>query len=106
MSKRSEAVSLTKLYKSRAIRETVRTILTEDFEDAFDRLVKEGNNVRSLLIPIAISYKNSIKELVIEYGYEIETLEHLKICLDDIKSWDDMDECDSAVLMSQKCESV
>lgn len=106
MSKRSGTVSLTKLYKSPTIRETVRTILTEDFEDAFDRLVKEGNNVRSLLIPIAISNKNSIKDLVIEYGYEIETLEHLKICLDDIKTWDEPDECDSPILMSQKCETL
>ena len=95
-------MSLTKLYKSEHKRNLVKKILGEDFEYAFDRMVEEGNNIRSLLIPIAISNKELIKELVIEYGYDFDTLEHLKQCLDKIRGWDVVDECDHAALAASK----
>ena len=93
MNKKQDIPSLSKLYKSEQIRNTVRTILSEDYEDAFGRLMKEATNVRSLLVDSAKLNKFNIKELVIEYGYQFETLEQLKICLDTIKVWNKIDEC-------------
>ena len=75
---KKDKISLSKLYKSDSIRNTVWDILSEDFDNSFDRLIKEAQNVRSLLVNLAKAKKCLLKELVIEYGYEFETLEHLK----------------------------
>ncbi len=96
---KKDKISLTKLYKSESIRNTIWDILSEDFDNSFDRLIKEAQNVRSLLVNSAKTKKCLLKELVIEYGYEFETLEHLKNCLDTLKIMDgvdEVDECDSA----------
>ena len=98
MDPKNNKISLSKLYKSESIRNTVWDILSEDFDNAFDRLIKEAQNVRSLLVNQAKAKKCLLKELVIEYGYEFETLEHLKNCLDALKIMDgvdEVDECDS-----------
>ncbi len=96
MDSKNHKISLSKLYKSESIRNTVWDILSEDFDNAFDRLIKEAYNVRSLMVNSAKANKILLKELVIEYGYEFETLEHLKKCLDALKIIDICDECDSA----------
>jgi len=87
--------SLDKLYKSQAIRDTIYTVLGEDYENSFDRIIKEGNLLRSLLIKEAICRKYEIKELVIQYGFEFETLNDLKEILDVLKIWSPLDETDS-----------
>ena len=99
MDSKKDKISLSKLYKSESIRNTVWDILSEDFDNSFDRLIKEAQNIRSLLVNSAKAKKCLLKELVIEYGYEFETLEHLKNCLDALKIMDgvdEVDECDSA----------
>jgi len=94
--------SLDKLYKSQAIRDTIYTVLGEDYENSFDRIIKEGNLLRSLLIKEAICRKYEIKELVIQYGFEFETLNDLKDILDVLKIWSPLDETDSHDTVS-KC---
>lgn len=96
MDKKCDRISLSKLYKTEHIRGLVWEILSEDFDNTFNRLMKEGINIRSLLINSAKLNKCLIRELVIEFGYEFENLEHLKICLDALKQCDKVDECDSA----------
>ena len=97
MEKFSDSISLSKLYKSENMRNTVWDILSEDFDDNFDDLINEAKNIRSLLVKPALKNKCLIKELVIEYGFQFETLEHLKICLDRLKKLDTVDECDGSV---------
>ena len=99
---KKDKISLSKLYKSESIRNTVWDILSEDFDNSFDRLIKEAYNVRSLLVNSAKANKYLLKQLVIEYGYEFETLEHLKNCLDALKIMYTVDECDSTDKSSEK----
>ena len=70
MDSKNNEISLSKLYKSESIRNTVRDVLSEDFDNAFDRLIKEAYNVRSLLVNAAKVNKFLLKEFVIEYGYK------------------------------------
>ena len=46
MNKISDRLSLSKLYKSEQTRETVRTILSEIFEDKWEHMMKDGSNIR------------------------------------------------------------
>lgn len=95
MARKLERITLSNLYKSESVRNTVWSVLSEDFEDAFNRLLKEGSNFQVKLIKKAIPRKSSIKELFIEYGYKLETLDDLKKCLDTLKMIDkSLDECD------------
>ena len=94
MEKKSKRITLSNLYKSESVRNTVWGVLSEDFEDAFNRLLKEGSNFESKLIKKAIPRKSLIQELVIEYGYQLETLDDLKKCLDKLKIVDkSLDDC-------------
>ena len=84
MAEKVEKQSLSKLYKSSHVRNTVWDILSEDFEETFGRLMKEARN--SILIATSKVNKEHLKEMVIEYGYEFENLEHLVKCLNAIKA--------------------
>lgn len=95
MSKKN-CVSLTELYKCEHTRDSVRDVLSDDFNDSFERLMKEAKTLRSQLVKPARNYKENLKELYIEYGFEMETLEHLKKMLDEIKALDQFDECDDS----------
>jgi len=101
MDKKSERVSLSKLYKSESIRNTVWDVLSEDFDDSFNRIMDDGKNLQSLLVKKAKARKILIKELVIEYGYQLETLDDLKSCLDALKTCDTVDEADSSIFFSK-----
>ena|SRR5882762_2935983 len=105
MDKTGTKPSLKKLYKSETIRHTIRDVLGPVFEETFECLMREGRMVKSLLTKEAKRYKIEIKVLFIEYGYELQTLEHLKIILDDLKIWDESDECngDDEPPQSQSC---
>ena len=91
-----KCVSLTELYKSEHTRNTVWDVLSEDFDDGFERLMKEAKTVRSLIAKPAKLYKEKLRELYIEHGFEMESLEHLKKMLDEIKALDQVDECDES----------
>ena len=97
-----ERISLSNLYESESVRNTVWDVLTEDFEDTFNRLLKEGVNFHSKLIKKALPRKSMIQELVIEYGYKFETLDDLKKCLDTLKMVDkSLNECDLEINKSK-----
>ena len=88
-------ICLTNLYKSILVRKLIYDVLSDDFEDNFDRIIKQAREMRSLLVKPAKLNKEAIKERAIEFGDEFETLEHLKKILDTIKVSDATDECDS-----------
>lgn len=94
MDKKNLQPSLNGLYKNEFIRDLIRDVLTEEFNEAFERLLKEAREIKSLLIKPAKLHRNEIKELFIEFGYPMETLEHLKKMLDTLKLWNDIDEVD------------
>jgi len=93
MEKSGTKPCLDQLYKSESTKNTIRDVLGEDFEESFESLMRQAHLVKSLLMKNAKKYKNEIKVLFIEYGYELETLENLKVMLDALKIWDEMDEC-------------
>ena len=95
-----KCVSLTELYKSEHTRNTVWDVISEDFDDAFERLMKEAKTVRSLIAKPAKLNKEKLRELYIEYGFEMETLEHLKKMLDEIKVLDQVDESDDTTTLT------
>jgi len=66
----------------------------------------DGKNLQSLLVKKAKARKILIKELVIEYGYQLETLDDLKLCLDALKSCDTVDEFDSSIIISKAADEV
>src|SRR5260370_42031300 len=86
---------LSNLYKSKQVRKLVYDVLSDDFEDSFDKIIKQAREIRSLLVKPAKLNKDAIKEMVIEFGREFECIEHLKKILDSIKDCDGTDECDS-----------
>jgi hypothetical protein len=87
--------SLSKLYKNESIRKAIWDILTQDFEESFFRIINEATNLRSLLANSAKQNKCLLKELVIEYGYPLDSLKDLKNCLDSINEIEGIDDCDS-----------
>ena len=99
--KKVERISLTELYKTPSIRNYVYDVLSEEFDAVFERLMKEAKNVRSLLVKQAKLNRENIKEMFIEYGHELETLEHLKKILDALRVCDEVDESDSLMNLSQ-----
>lgn len=99
-------VTLSKLYKTDLVKDLVWAVLSEEYENRFNRLVTEAHNIRSLLANSAKQHKTNIKGLFIEYGYNLETLEDLKKCLDDIKTYDTVDECDSATMSQEEISQV
>jgi len=101
MEKSGTKPCLDQLYKSDSTKNTIRDVLGEDFEESFESLMRQAHLVKSLLMKNAKKYKNEIKILFIEYGYELETLEHLKVILDALKIWDELDECNGDKESSQ-----
>ena len=97
MDKTSERQSLSKLYKSKNFRNTVRDALEPEFADTFNRLIKEAILIRSQLVNTAKSHKSLIRELVIEYGNQFETLEDLRICLEKLGVCVPVEEVDLSV---------
>lgn len=106
MSKKSERITLSRLYKTDSFRNIIWNALSIEFEEIFNRLIDEASNLRSLLVKPAKSNKFWIKELVIEYGYEFENLEHLKKCLDALKYWDNLDVIDCACEKTENIENL
>ena len=78
---RLDKVSLTSLYKSPSVREKVWRCLCPEFEREFERLMARGDAIESTLIKKARQKKFYIKELFIEFGFCMETLEDIKNCL-------------------------
>ena len=105
MNKREDRISLSRLYKSNDFRDKVWDLLCHDFNEIFERLIKEATNVRSLLVKPAKINKFLIKELVIEYGEPLDSLSDLKNCLDILKSWDCYDEPDWTWLSEESKEN-
>ena len=96
MSISPEKPSLSALYKNEHIRCVIRDVLREDFEYAFDRLQREAKSLHSLMSRAAMLHKDEIKDMFIEYGYPLETLEDLKKILETLNVWENVDEADSA----------
>ena len=103
MDKKSEKASLSKLYKSKNTRNTIRDALEPEFADTFNRLIKEAVLIRSQLVNTAKAHKSLIRELVIEYGNQFETLEDLRICLEQIGVCVPVEEVDLSFVESD-CE--
>ena len=95
-----KVVSLSKLYKNVYIRNTIWDLLAEDFDDAFERLIKEAMAVLSLLAKPAKLNKDKLKELYIEYGFEMENLEDLKKMLEDIKALEQVEDSDDTTTLN------
>lgn len=102
---RREKPSLSRLYKNESIRQLIWDVLKEDFENSFESLLKDAKNVRSLLVKPAEENKSFIRELVIEYGFDFQTLNDLKECLDALKVWA-KDECDCPNDSQVECDSL
>ena len=91
MPSKKEQVCLSNLYEDPDVRNTVWTILSEDFDASFQRLVKEGQSLRSRIIPIFEENREKIKEMFIEYGYKMVTLMDLKKILDSLPRYCEID---------------
>ena len=97
MGSKKEKICLSNLYKDEDVRNMVWTVLAEDFEMAFERLVKEAKSLRSSIGKIAINNKFKVKDMFIEYGYKMTTLNDLKVILDNIPDVEDswhLEDCD------------
>ncbi len=84
-------ICLSKLYKSVVLRNAIWKFLSEIFESNFERLANNVSQQNKHIVKIAQTYKDPIKELVIEYGYELQTWSDLLKCLDELKIWDEVD---------------
>ena len=90
--------SLRNLYEDVDVRHTVWTVLTEDFDDSFERLIKEAKELESNLVKNFEDNRVKIKEMFIEYGYKMVTLLDLKKILDQLPryyelDWTELSEC-------------
>ena len=82
MNKKTEKICLTCLYKTPSTRDLVWRFLSPEFEQNFDKLSERGEILESSLVGRAISKKFLIKELFIEFGFPLESLEDLKTALE------------------------
>ena len=105
MDKKNDRICLSDLYKNEDVRNLIRDILGEEFDDSFERLMREGKKVKSLLINKAMKYKDDIKEQYIEFGMELTTLENLRNILEFLKLLDDND-CQSLNFKYSSTDSV
>lgn len=102
---KDDQLSLNKLYKSETVRQTVYTILSDEFDYVFDSLINEAKNLKSLLYVDAQRNKIDIKEMFIQYGFPMETLSQLKDILKTIKEWNNIDDIDHGNVTSEwDCE--
>ena len=81
MNKKSDKITLSDLYKTSTTRDLVWRVLASEFEQKFTKLIERGELLESSLVGKAISKKFWIKELFIEYGLPLESLEDLKSAL-------------------------
>ena len=89
MNKKSDKITLSDLYKTSTTRDLVWRVLASEFEQKFTKLIERGELLESSLVGKAISKKFWIKELFIEYGLPLESLEDLKsalVFLNDLES--------------------
>jgi hypothetical protein len=91
MSSKSKKFCLTKLYKNEHIRNLIWDVLTEDFDDTFERIVKELEELKSPLVDTAELNREAIKEKFIEFGSKLETPSDLKKILDELPVWKEND---------------
>jgi hypothetical protein len=84
MEEKSNKFSLTKLYKNEHIRNLIWDILTEDFDAAFERIIRDLKDLNSGLVVQANKNREFIKEMVIEYGHKMETVFDMKKIIDKI----------------------
>ena len=92
MGSNSEKPSLKKLYKSDHLRNLIWDILSEDFDYAFERILKELKELRSPLMSNAKIHRQFVKEMFIEYGHALDTALDLKRILDEVpQNWDEPD---------------
>jgi hypothetical protein len=84
MEEKSNKLSLTNLYKNNFIRDLIWTILTEEFDEAFEKILRDLHDLSSGLVVKANNNRESIKEMVIEYGYKMETVFDMKKIIDKI----------------------
>ena len=81
MNKKCDKITLSDLYKTSSTRDLVWRVLTQEFEQKFTKLIERGELLESSLVGRAISKKFWLKELFVEYGLPLETLEDLKSAL-------------------------
>ena len=89
MNKKSDKKTLSDLYKTSSTRDLVWRVLAPEFEQKFAKLIERGELLESSLVGKANSKKFWIKELFIEYGLPLESLEDLKsalVFLNDLES--------------------
>ncbi len=98
---KEKKICLSKLYKSIHIRNAVWNCLTEHFNKNFERLINQPGRSHTSIVQNAKEYKTSIKELVIEYGYELQTIPDLVKCLDQLHIWDEADDIKAATTKSE-----
>lgn len=91
MNSKKDKICLSNLYEDEHVRNTVWTILTEDFDIAFERLIKEAQSLRSRLVPAFEENRDKIKEMFIEYGYRMVGLLDLKKILDHLPRYHEAD---------------
>ena len=95
MDHNSNRPTLSKLFQaSESKRNTAYDALSEEFDDDFQRLIKEMIEIINMINP-ARANKYRLKKLVVEFGYKCETLEDLKMCLNTLKCSDIFDETDN-----------
>ena len=76
--------SLNNLYEDEDVKNTVWTVLSEDFDDAFERLIKEAKELESNLVANFEAERSKIKEMFIQYGFKMVTLMDLKKIYDQL----------------------
>ena len=85
MNNKIQRICLSCLYKTPSTRDLVWRLLAPEFETKFEKVIERGEILESSLVGRAISKKFWLKELFIEYGSPLETLEDLKTALQILK---------------------
>lgn len=83
--KKCEKSTLTGLYKSPNVRDIVWRTLCPIFEESFENLMQKGEVIESNLVKKAKNNKFYLKELFIEFGFPLESLEDLKESITSLK---------------------
>ena len=89
--KHKKRFCLTSLYEDDEVRNTVWTVLAEDFDDSFERLIKEAKELQSSLVKEFEENRSKIKVMFIEYGFKMVTLLDLKKILDQLPRYHELD---------------
>ena len=77
--------SLTSLYKTPSVRDKVWRCLCPEFECKFEKLIQQGEVIESRIVERAKQNKFYLKELFIEFGFPMESLEDIKANLEFLK---------------------